>query len=47
MNFYDHPQTLLEDRISDCEWRGLRFHQPFLVIALTATLLGFSAKVLG
>src|SRR5262245_3527472 len=44
MNFYDRPQTLLEDRIS--HWRrGGPFFQKRLVVALTAILLGFSAEV--
>jgi ABC-type nitrate/sulfonate/bicarbonate transport system substrate-binding protein len=44
MNFYDHPQTLLEHRISDGR-RGCRFLRKRLVVALTVALLGFSAKV--
>jgi hypothetical protein len=39
MNFYDHPQTLLEGRTSNCNWRGLSLHKPFLVMALAAALL--------
>ena len=43
MNFYDHPQTLLEDRISD--WRrGRPFFRKYFVAALTLVLLGFSAE---
>ena len=43
MNFYDHPQTLLEDRISD--WRrGRPFIRKYLVVALTVVLLGCSAQ---
>ena len=43
MNFYDHPQTLLEDRISD--WRRCRlFFRKLLVVALTVALLGFSVE---
>ena len=44
MNFYDRPQTLLEDRISN--WRrGRLFFRKCLVVALTIALLGFSAEV--
>lgn len=43
MNFYDRPQTLLEDRISN--WRrGRRFLRKFLAMALTVALLGFSVE---
>jgi NitT/TauT family transport system substrate-binding protein len=43
MNFYDHPQTLLEDGISD--WRrGRLFIRKYLVVALTVVLLGCSAE---
>ena len=44
MNFYNHPQTLLEGRISD--WRrGRRFFGNPLAMALTVVLLGFSAEI--
>jgi len=44
MKFYDRPQTLLEDRISD--WRqGCLFCRRRLVVALTVALLGLSAEV--
>ena len=44
MNFYDHPQKLLEVRISD--WRrGRLFFRTSLAMALTVVLLGFSAEV--
>jgi NitT/TauT family transport system substrate-binding protein len=39
MNFYDHPQTLLENRYSRLVFRK------FLAMALTVVLLGFSAEV--
>ena len=43
MNFYDHPQTLLEDRISD--WRRSRlFVRKSLSVALALVLIGLSAK---
>ena len=43
MNFYDHPQTLLEDRISD--WRrGRLFVRKSLIVALALVLIGLSAK---
>jgi NitT/TauT family transport system substrate-binding protein len=38
MNFYDHPQTLLENRYSRLVFRK------FLAMALTVVLLGFSAE---
>ena len=44
MNFFDRPQTLLEDRICDRS-RGRLLFQKRLVVALTAALLGFSAEV--
>ena len=43
MNFYDHPQTLLKDRISD--WRrGRLFVGKSLIVALALVLIGLSAK---
>src|SRR5262245_63794797 len=44
MNFYDHPQTLLEHRISN-SIRGRIFFRKPLAIALTVGLLGFSTEV--
>jgi hypothetical protein len=38
MNFYDRPQTLLEDRISDRR-------RSCLIFALTVALLGLSSEV--
>jgi ABC-type nitrate/sulfonate/bicarbonate transport system substrate-binding protein len=46
MNFYDRPQTLLEERISNWTRGGLFFRKP-LAIALTVVSLGFSAEVFG
>src|SRR5215510_11681645 len=46
MNFYDHPQTLLDGRTSNCNWRGLSFPKPSLVMALAAALLLCSAEAL-
>src|SRR5262249_39229320 len=43
MNFYDRPQALLEDRISN--WSRSRINKP-LAVALTLFLLGFSANAL-
>jgi NitT/TauT family transport system substrate-binding protein len=43
MNFYDHPQTLLEDRIFDRRRSGRFFRKP-LVMVLMVVLLGFSAE---
>src|SRR5262245_56640023 len=45
MNFYDHPETLREDRNAD--WRrGRPFIRKYLVVALTVVLLGCSAEAL-
>jgi NitT/TauT family transport system substrate-binding protein len=44
MNFYDRPQTLLEDRISDRR-HGCLFCRRRLMVALTVTLLIFSVEV--
>ena len=41
MNFYDRPQALLEDRISN--WNRSRINKP-LAVTLTLFLLGFSAN---
>src|SRR5499425_860833 len=43
MNFYDRPQALLEDRISN--WSRSRINKP-LAVTLTLFLLGFSANAL-
>jgi NitT/TauT family transport system substrate-binding protein len=43
MNFYDRPQALLEDRISN--WSRSRINKP-LAVTLILFLLGFSAKAL-
>ncbi len=43
MNFYDHPQTLLEDRISD--WRQSRlFVRKSFIVALALGLIGLGAR---
>ena len=44
MNFYDRPQTLLEDRIF-VRRRGRLFFRKPLAMGLTIVLLGFSAEV--
>src|SRR5215470_12642286 len=44
MNFYDHPQTLLEHRIPGRR-RGWLLFRILFVVALTVALLGFSAEV--
>jgi NitT/TauT family transport system substrate-binding protein len=43
MNFYDRPQALLEDRISN--WSRSRINKP-LAVTLTLFLLGFSTNAL-
>jgi ABC-type nitrate/sulfonate/bicarbonate transport system substrate-binding protein len=43
MNFYDHLQTLLEDRISDRRRSGRSFLKP-LAMVLMVVVLGFSAE---
>src|SRR5262249_48500544 len=44
MNFFDRPQTLLEDRISDWS-RGNHFFRKSFVAVLTIVLFGFNAEV--
>src|SRR5262245_41499060 len=44
MNFFDRPQTLLEDPFRDRR-RGRLLFQKRLVVALTVALLGLSAEV--